>query len=325
MRKQTLTLSFYAVCMIALILDSKTAIEGSRDGISLCCNVVIPSLFPFFLISSILTTSIMYQSPKWLILIGKLLHLPAGGECLLIPALLGGYPVGAQCVYTAYSQGSLTRTDAEHLLSFCSNAGPSFLFGMCASFFPDKKYAFLLWGIILFSTWITSILAGGKYTSTSFSPGAPLTLGQSMGQAMTSIGNVCGWVIVFRIIARFLNRWCLRILPPSLQVIMIGVLELTNGVCMLNIVDNTAIRFIICTGLCSFGGFCICLQTASAVKELSLKHYWKGKVIQGCVSFFTAGCIVYGFWELVLVIPFAVILIRKKREKISRNIAKGIV
>ena len=37
--------------MLALILDGRTAIEGARQGIGLCLRTVIPSLFPFFVLS----------------------------------------------------------------------------------------------------------------------------------------------------------------------------------------------------------------------------------------------------------------------------------
>ena len=49
MRKKTeiVRLSVCALGMIVLILDSKTALSGCREGVTLCLNVVIPSLFPF--------------------------------------------------------------------------------------------------------------------------------------------------------------------------------------------------------------------------------------------------------------------------------------
>ena len=47
-----------AVGMLLLILDSKTAVTGAWDGIELCLRTVIPSLFPFFIISAALTSSL---------------------------------------------------------------------------------------------------------------------------------------------------------------------------------------------------------------------------------------------------------------------------
>lgn len=325
MKKQRMTMLLCGLSIIVLILDSETAIDGAKEGIQLCSNAVVPSLFPFFLISNVLTSNMMQLPPKWLIPIGRWFCIPPGAESLLIPAFLGGYPVGAQCVHTAYASGSLKKADAERLLAFCNNAGPSFIFGMCARLFMDKKDVFILWGIILFSAWITAGFFSVKQTSVSNLPKIPVTWGQAMHKALYAIGSVCGWVILFRILARFLNRWFLWVFPAAANIMLIGILELTNGICSLNLMEDPAQRFILCAGLCSFGGLCVFMQTASVAKELSIHAFLKGKILQCLISTFTAVCITYGFWEMIPLIPLSAFLIRKKREKISGNRKEVIV
>ncbi len=83
--------------MLALILDGRTAIEGARQGIELCLRTVIPSLFPFFVLSILLTSSLLGSSLIVLRPLGRLFGMPEGAESLLIPAFLGGYPVGREC------------------------------------------------------------------------------------------------------------------------------------------------------------------------------------------------------------------------------------
>ena len=43
--------------MILLILDGKTAVAGAQEGITLCLKTVIPSLFPFFILSAVVIQS----------------------------------------------------------------------------------------------------------------------------------------------------------------------------------------------------------------------------------------------------------------------------
>ena len=78
--------------MLALILDGRTAIDGARQGIELCLRTVIPSLFPFFVLSILLTSSLLGGSLAVLRPLGRLFGMPDGAESLLIPAFLGGYP-----------------------------------------------------------------------------------------------------------------------------------------------------------------------------------------------------------------------------------------
>ena len=39
---------------LGLILAPTEAMEGAKTGLTLCFNVIIPSLFPFFVLSSLL-------------------------------------------------------------------------------------------------------------------------------------------------------------------------------------------------------------------------------------------------------------------------------
>ena len=99
--------------MLALILDGRTAIDGARQGIELCLRTVIPSLFPFFVLSILLTSSLLGSPLAVLRPLGRLFGMPDGAESLLIPAFLGGYPVGAQNVAAAFRSGQLTKPEAE--------------------------------------------------------------------------------------------------------------------------------------------------------------------------------------------------------------------
>ena len=53
-QRRRLTGIFSALGFLMLILDSKTAISGAADGVELCLRTVIPALFPFFVVSSVL-------------------------------------------------------------------------------------------------------------------------------------------------------------------------------------------------------------------------------------------------------------------------------
>ena len=68
------------------------------------------------------------------------------------------------------------------------------------------------------------------------------------------MGNVCGWVILFRILIAFLERWFLWLLPASVRVAVTGLLELSNGCCALAEIKDFKMRFLLCSGMLSFGG-----------------------------------------------------------------------
>ena len=307
-----------AAGMLVLILDGKTALAGARSGIELCLMTVIPALFPFIVLSILLSGALLGASIPPLRPVGKILKMPAGTESLLLCAFLGGYPSGAVAVSEAFRAGSLSKGTAERLLSFCNNAGPAFLFGMTLSLFPDAGAAWLLWGIHILSALAVGILIPGK----EYSPVKLKKGGSSIGvikKAITVMATVCAWVILFRIIITFLDRWILWLFPPEVRVAVIGVLELSNGCCSLALVNDVRVRLILCSGMLALGGLCVTMQTVSSVRGLKMNQYYLGKILQFVCSILLSAAAVFHFWWVFPIFVVAVYLFSGRSKKISGN------
>lgn len=315
-----------SIGMLILILDGKTALEGARQGIELCLKTVIPSLFPFFLLSILLTSSFMGSSLRILRPLGRLCGIPKGAESILIAGFLGGYPVGAQTISAAYAGRQLRKEEAERLLAFCNNAGPAFLFGMAASLFPRQWMAWALWGIHVASAIMTALLMPGNSPQTVGGiPEKPISLSAALNSAIRVMAAVCGWVVLFRIVIVFLSRWMLWLLPATAQVALIGLLELSNGCCELISISNIGLRFLLCSEMLAFGGLCVTMQTISVTGGLSLRYYFAGKLLQTAFSLLLAGSVVSGTWLPCCAVLLAFVLIlRKKQKKSSIRAAVGV-
>lgn len=273
-----------ALGLLILIVDARTALLGAREGIDLCMRSVIPALFPFFILSGILTEALYGKSIPILNGICRLCRIPIGSSGLLAIGMLGGYPVGAKVVAKAYEIGKLSKADAQRLLGFCSNCGPAFLFGIVGSQFDSKHLAWLLWALHIISALAVGILIPGK-TDTVFSANAgTVTLPQAMKQALHTMAEVCGWVIVMRIVIAFLTRWALWLIPTNAQILLVGLLELTNGCLRLKEISSVAQRFLFASLILGAGGLCVGLQTVSVTKALGTGMYFPGKLLQTSVN-----------------------------------------
>lgn len=278
MKKKYLTGLFGLLAMVLLIFDSQTVLQGAQDGVVLCLQTVIPSLFPFFFISGFINRSLLGCSGKALRPIGRACGIPTGAEPLLILGLTGGYPVGAQAIGNAYENGCISKSDAERLLGFCNNAGPAFIFGIAAAIFENKWTPWILWAILILSAIYTGMILPGKSNLECRIP--KIEKISPLEQALKAISIVCGWVILFRILISFLNRWFLWLLPTNWTIILSGLLELTNGCIELHAAFPPAFQFTALAGLLSFGGICVGLQTVSVTGKLSCKTYFIGKLLQ---------------------------------------------
>lgn len=266
-----------------LILDGKTALSGVTDGIALCVRTVIPALFPFFVLSSALLRGAV-PFPRMEKVLCVLTGFPQGAGSLILPCLLGGYPVGARSVFQAYTEGIVKKTEAERMLAFCNNAGPAFVFGVLGQMFPKLWMPWALWGIHLAGARITAYCVPVIGTPMVSEPSLMKSKGNLMPEAVLTMGTVCGWIILFRVLIAFLDKWFLWILPQTVRVAFVGLLELSNGCCELPRIASVNIRFIACSGMLAAGGLCITAQTISVTPGLSLRYYFLGKLIQIFVS-----------------------------------------
>ena len=303
--------------LLILIFDSRLALEGAGTGIDLCIKTVIPSLFPFFVLSMILTKGLGDCIPDPLQKLGLMLGIPASGISVLIPAFLGGYPVGANCIGDLYRNNHISKEDAQRMLAFCSNAGPSFLFGMVSGFFPEQKTVWLLWMIHICSAVLTaSAIPFEKSRDTVQNPSQTSRHADTILPAARAMALVCCWVVLFRVLIAFLDAWFFRRLPVWLQVLLMGALELTNGCCALPMIADANLRFLLCSCMLSFGGICVLFQTASVTKGLSLACYIKGKLMQTLFSFLLSCAIVLDRgWYFAIFLPLCVILFRKAQNR----------
>ena len=290
--------SIFAVMMMLLcILDFKTAFAGAAEGINLCVTVLIPSLLPFMILATILIRSLRkYTICK----LSKILQIPSGAENIFLISLLGGYPIGAQCLSGEYAEGNLSKDDAQRMLAFCNNAGPAFIFGMGSNLFEDSRVCWLIWGIQILSAvliaWIIPAIGSSSYVPSSYSGTSAEDV---LPRCIRSMALVCTWVMIFRMILEFLDRWIFFLLPQQLQILMSGFLELANGCYGLRSISSLPVRFIFFSTMLAFGGCCVSLQTYSVVHTngLSMRYYFSGKIIQAVISYAISSILASVIWE----------------------------
>ncbi len=273
-----------------LILDSKTALAGTYQGVELCIRTVIPSLFSFFVLSVLLASALLNNPIPFLRPLGKLCGIPAGAEGLFLLGLVGGYPVGAQAVTQAWEAGSLSTRDAKRMLGFCNNCGPSFLFGITATLFQSAYVPWFLWGIHLLSAIVTGILLPGKSKKSIIisDKAISMDLPKALKKGTQNLVSVCGWILLARCVVAYLEKWILFSVPTPIQIVLYGFLELTNGCVAVLQIPSEYTRFLIVSAFLAFGGICVGLQTVSVTWKLKTGWYFPGKLLQLSLSLFLA-------------------------------------
>lgn len=287
MLKKTYTIAAISCFSILflLIIDTQTAKDSALAGIELCLKVLIPSLFPFFLMISYTNSLLTGHSFPWIRPLGRLLQIPQGGESILLLGFLGGYPVGAQLIGEMYRNKQISQQIAHILLGYCNNAGPAFIFGVTGLLFSNPWVPAVIWLIHIISAVLTGyLLPKPTLSQIEFGKTATISLTASMQKSIGICCAVCGWVVIFRIIQGYILKYLDEFAGSILMVILGGILELSTGCIALQELSSEAFRFILTSGFLAFGGTCVILQTASVTQDLGMGLYFPGKMIQTAIA-----------------------------------------
>lgn len=284
----------YLSVLVLFLLDTTTMQQGVRDGIELCLITVIPALFPFLLLSSPLMEQLRNSSIPLSSGISRLLRISQNSVPLFLIGLLGGYPVGARCIAQDVKTGKLSPADGNRMLCFCTNAGPSFIFGMGISLFADGMICCLAWMIQILSAVLMGIMTPGscKLQRVSNSKDTSATT-DTLFKAMETMGMICGWVVIFRIIICYCKQYLFRFVPQMVGDILLGLLELSNGCYSLQEMADLQTSWLLFSLYLALGGGCVALQTASILRtvHLSVASYLRAKFCQGILALSLAGAL----------------------------------
>ena len=142
-----LTILIILFCF-GLIFFSSSNINSIHIAIDLFINAIFPSLFPFLIVSELLShTKIISQiSLKFEKIMKKVFNAPPIGAYPFAMSLLSGYPVGAKIISTLRSQNKISKIDAERLLIYTNNSSPLFIIGSIGtSIYQNSSIGFLLY------------------------------------------------------------------------------------------------------------------------------------------------------------------------------------
>lgn len=280
---------WYALSILVLMLFLPDAsVSGALNGLRLCASAVVPTLFPFFVVSRVLIT----QLPKFSKQIFGI-H-PQVLSAFLI-SLLGGYPNGVATITAMYENGSIEKHEAENAILFCNNSGPGFFVSMVGSMVLGDTNAGLR---LYFFHALSAILILLLFQKASYAykiqrvPQKPTAFSQSFLTAVTNsctvMLQVCGLVVFFSVLSSILATFAtIQTLPADLRAILFGILELTSGVAGLQSSPNA---FVLCAFLTGWGGFCVHMQAMNLCHALHLKPngYYIAKLLHGILCAFFA-------------------------------------
>lgn len=194
----------------------QASLDGVRTGIELCLNVAVPSLFPFMVVSMFVSG---FSVPKRIssavsAVMRLLFRLPGDAVYAVVSGIAGGYPVGCAVTARLYSQGKVTREQAQRMTLFCINPGPAFAVTAVGSVMLGSSktgviiYASLCISSLLIGFFLRFVAPAPQENTINESAALPISarLVETTEKASVSMLKICAWVTLFSCFFSLINE-----------------------------------------------------------------------------------------------------------------------
>lgn len=139
-----------------LLMFPSQSSQGTLQGIKLCTETLLPSLFPFMFVSALFSSSVSRKNSSKSLdrLFLRLLGVDFSCFQALLLASFGGYPVGAVTVNGLYKKGALTENQARLMIYIAFGSGMGFLVSYTGAGLLSSRET----GVLLFTAQLITIL-----------------------------------------------------------------------------------------------------------------------------------------------------------------------
>ena len=297
-----------ALCAAAaLIFSAREASAACLAALELCSRLIIPSLFPFFVLSVLLNRLGLpgVLGRLFAPLSSRVYGISGAGASALLIGLTGGYPLGAAYIADMERQGSISASEGERLLGFCNNSGPAFIIGAVGSgVFHSVGIGLLLYAVHIFSALATGLFFRCRsycretqpVLLDSVPPAAAFS--EAVRMSVVSVLNVCGFVVCFSVIVALLDAQGLFSLACGFlserlgwelhfsRYLLTGIMELGSGIGAMEGLPCTPYTLSLAAGILGWGGLSVHFQTMSVISDSKIKGalHITGRLISACIA-----------------------------------------
>lgn len=282
-----------------LVLNPQESIFYAKEGINLCLDIIIPSLFPFFICSGLLVYSGFCEVLARLFnpIMKPLFNINPTGASAFVLGIVSGYPIGAATACELYNSLYISKSEAERLLAFCNNSGPLFILGAVGvSMYHSVRVGVILYVCHILGAITVGILFKNYKKDTFCAPRAKietreqnisLIFSEVLKNSIQNILIVCGTVIFMSAITNVLLD--IASFNSVFSTLFLSLSEFVSGlksVSSLNL--DIFYKLLLSAWICAFAGISVHLQVMGVVSKtgLSLKPYILGKILHGFISLF---------------------------------------
>ncbi len=289
-------------CTLLMLLSigfSKYVKDGILNGARLALTTIIPTLFPFFILSD-LWLSVFKTNSKGLPVrcFENIFRISGNGLSAFFLGSVFGFPLGVKIASNLYNKNRLSKDETERLIGFINNPSAAYIIsGIGIGLLGDIKIGVLLYISVISSAIIIGIILKGN--SKQISEPADNTeqsfnFVDSIKNAAFSSITILSYIVFFSgvcglVFALCRNELFTTFLAPLLEV-STAINRIVNHVGFPTQFKLSFISFAL-----GFSGFSVHFQAFSFLpSEISKRRYLLSKFAQGLISFIIT--FLFSYW-----------------------------
>ena len=294
---------FHIFCILIIYLfffllkSPVIATNAVSNALNLCYAKVIPSIFPFLVLSDIIVSSHIAEDFGNIFgnSLSKIFRIKKIATTSFILGCLFGFPLGTKTVVSLYEKNYITKEETERLICFCSNTGPAFVLGMVGSVINNKKIAVCIYLCQVISAFFIGIILRKKTSDNNkpkkqhLPPFSLVCIPNAITSSVFPMLNICAFVCFFSCVSASVENILIQFTTNEYaQILITGFLEITNGIskfqnCQINNYTVFSSAFFV-----GWSGISVILQSVNITSkyDIDCKKFVISKFLQGVICGF---------------------------------------
>lgn len=295
---QIIILFIYLLSFILIIIESDIAIEYMKRGLLLCAKSVVPSLFPFMVISELIVRSGLGN------IVGNIFSFPTkklfgtsrSSSFPVIIGILCGFPIGAKTIVSLLDTGEIDEEEASQLLTFCNNPSSGFVISTIGlSLYSNKRIGIILYAVTIINAILIGIVQNylnsakkrNDHHYSKYFKAEPDIFTVSVTNSCNGIISVCGYIVFFSTIVG-----CISDILEPLDIgsfylsLLYGFFELSGGVSLSSSIGISTNGICLTAFIIGWSGLSVHFQIMSICSKynISLKKYFVAKFFHAILN-----------------------------------------
>ena len=289
-----------ALSFFLILFHVEQAVAAMKKALELCAKSVIPSLFPFMVVSDLLVSggAGKYLGNLCAPFFRRVFGIGSAGSSVILLGALCGFPIGAKSAADLCEAGKIDRRELSYLLCFCNQPSSAFVTSVVGvSLFGSYRFGLLLYGTTLTSGLVIGIVCRFLLlhdTAPKSQKSLPTpsyfrasTLTDAVTRSAHAMLSVCAFVCFFATLVACLEGLpAMTYLPAPLSALLVGFFELTGGVARAVTADSPLLAAYAAAWCLGWSGLSVHFQVLCLCDHchISFRPYFAAKAAHGILN-----------------------------------------